>query len=167
MFIIWYIRKTINKKLQKIIALGIIFGLSILITPNTTSGQSSSEIEMKANLKKGDYVETNLWFKNLNLIFGKGNNICPENNCRYEIQEGTFNTFGGNDRYIGGTLKIEDKSKFNPQSNLTSFNYYDLSGSFSLQESKENQTQKIFYYGGELKLEKKVIQLAHLCMHQT
>lgn len=112
---------------------------------------------MRANLKEGNYVDTNLWFQdeNMNLTLAKGNSICPDSNCKIEIQDGTFNTFGGTDRYISGTLKIEDKSKFDPQSNFTSFNYYDLSGSFSLLESKENQDQKIFLYSGDLTLEKK------------
>jgi len=139
--------------LQKILALGIILLFSLVI-PNFSFGQTP-DIEMKANLKKGDYVESNLWFQNLNLTLAKGSSICPDNNCKYEIQEGTFNTLGSNDRYIGGTLKMENKSKSDSQGNFTSFNYYDLSGSFNLLESKENQAQKIFIYGGDLTLEKK------------
>lgn len=133
--------------------IGIILLFSLVI-PNFSFGQIP-DIEMKANLKKGDYVETNLWFQNLNLTLAKGNNICPENNCKYEIQDGTFNTLGSNERYIDGTLKMENKSKSDPQGNFTSFNYYDLSGSFNLVESKENQAQKIFTYAGDLTLEKK------------
>jgi len=127
-----------------------------LVIPNFSFGQQN-DIEMKANLKKGDYIDTNLWFpnENMNLSLAKGNSICPDSNCKLEIQDGTFNTFGSTDRYIGGTLKIEDKSKSDPQGNFTSYNYYDMSGSFSLLESKENQNQKIFLYGGDLTLEKK------------
>jgi hypothetical protein len=144
-----------NKKMQKILALGIIFLFS-LVFPNFSFGQTP-DIEMKANLKEGDYVDTNLWFQdeNMNLTLAKGISICPDSNCKIEIQDGTFSTLGGTDRYISGTLKIEDKSKFDPKGNFTSFNYYDLSGSFSLLESKENQDQKVFFYGGELKLDKK------------
>jgi hypothetical protein len=139
--------------LQKILALGITLLFSLVI-PNFSFGQIP-DIEMKASLKKGDYVESNLWFQNLNLTLAKGNSICPDSNCKYEIQDGTFNTLGSNDRYIGGTLKMENKSKSDSQGNFTSFNYYDLSGSFNLLESKENQDQKIFVYAGDLTLEKK------------
>ena len=111
---------------------------------------------MRANLKKGDYIDTKLLFQNLNLTFGNVS-ICAENNCSYEIQNGTFETIGNNGD-IDGTLKIEDKSKFDPQTNSRFFNYFDMSGSFRLDSSKENQTQKIIYYGGELKLEKRGIQ---------
>jgi hypothetical protein len=154
MFIIWYNLQAINKKLQKILALGIIFGLAILMTPNITSGQSSSDIEIKANLKKGDIVETNLWFQTTNMTLGQGNEICPKNDCKYEFQDVTLNEFG-NDRYISGTLKIEDKSSNSTQGNFTSFNYYDLSGNFALQNSKESPNQKILYYVGDLGIEKK------------
>jgi hypothetical protein len=140
--------------LQKILVLGIIFGLSILITPNITSGQSSSDIEIKANLKKGDYVETNLWFQTVNMILGQGNQICPNNDCKYEFQDVNFNEFG-NDRYISGTLKMEDKSTNETQGNFTSFKYYDLSGNFVLQNSKESPNEKILYYVGDLGMEQK------------
>jgi len=139
--------------LQKILVLGIVLLFSLVISKNSF-GQIP-DIEIKGNLKKGDYVETNLWFQNLNLTLAKGSSICPDNNCKYELQDGTFNTFGSNDRDIDGTLKIENKSKSDPQGNFTSFNYYDLSGTFNLVESKENQAQKIFIYEGDLILEKK------------
>jgi hypothetical protein len=137
--------------LKKILALGI-FGLAILITPSITSGQSSPDIQIKANLKKGDYVETNLWFQTTNITFGQGNQICPQNDCKYEFQDVTFNDFG-NSRYINGVLKIEDKST--PAGNFTSYNYYDLSGSFDLQNSKESANEKILNYAGSLGVEKK------------
>jgi hypothetical protein len=62
--------------MQKVLALGIIFGSVALLTPTITSGLSSSDIEIKANLKKGDYIDTNLWFQKANLTFGQGNKIC-------------------------------------------------------------------------------------------
>ena len=136
--------------MQKILALGI-FGLVILIAPSITSGQAS-DIQIKANLKKGDYVETNLWFQTTNMTLGQGNQICPNNDCKYEFQDVNFNEFG-NDRYISGTLKIEDKST--SAGNFTSFNYYDLSGNFALQNSKESPNEKILYYVGDLGMEKK------------
>jgi hypothetical protein len=139
--------------LQKILVLGIIFGLAIMMTSNITSGQSPSDIEIKANLKKGDYVETNLWFQTTNVTFGQGNKICPQNDCKYEFQDVTFNDYG-NSRYINGVLKIEDKSS-NSTGNFTSYKYYDLSGSFELQNSKESATEKILNYGGSLTLDKK------------
>src|SRR5688572_12106488 len=106
--------------MQKFLGLAIVFGISILLTPNIISAQSSTDIEIKANLKKGDYIDTNLWFpnENMNLSLAKGNSICPDSNCKIEIQDGTFNTLGSTDRYIGGTLKIEDKSKSDPQGNF-------------------------------------------------
>jgi hypothetical protein len=109
-------------------------------------------------MKKGDYVDTNLWFQTTNITFGQGNKICPANDCKYEFQDGTFNDYG-NTRYIAGILKIEDKSK--SSGNFTSFKYFDVSGTFELQNSKESPQEKIFYYGGDLKIEKKADVLAN------
>ena len=65
--------------------------------------------------------------------------ICPNNDCEYELQDGTFNDYGGS-RFINGKLKLEDKSSSG--NNFTSFNYYDLTGSFELQNSKESPSEK-------------------------
>ena len=123
---------------------------------NFSFGQSFN-IEMGANLKKGAYDDNKLFFQNITLTFGNSSK-CYEKNFKYEVQNGTLDIFGNN-LDIDGTLKIEDKSKFDSQTNSTYYNYFDLSGSFRLDSSKENQTQKINYYGGELKLEKRGIQL--------
>jgi hypothetical protein len=128
------------------------------MVPTITLAQSPPDIEIKSNMKKGDYVDTNLWFQTTNITFSQGNNICPQNDCEYEFQDGTFNDYGGT-RYITGTLKIEDKSK--SSGNFTSFNYFEVSGTFELQNSNESPTEKIFYYGGDLKIEKKADVLAN------
>jgi len=136
-------------------------GISILILftiPTMIFAQSPADIEIKATMKKGDYVETNLWFQTTNITFGQGNNICPQIDCKYEFQDGTFNDYG-NTRYISGTLKVEDKSK--SSGNFTSFNYFDVSGTFELQNSNESPDEKIFYYSGDLKIEKKADVLAN------
>jgi len=99
-------------------------------------------------------METNLWFQTVNMTLGQGNEICSQNNCKYEFQDVTFNEFG-DDRYISGTLKIEDKTSNSTEANFTSYNYYDLSGTFVLQNSKESPTEKILYYAGDLGIEKK------------
>ena len=99
-------------------------------------------------------METNLWFQTTNMTLGQGNEICPNNDCKYEFQDVTFNEFG-NDRYISGTLKMEDKSTNPTQGNFTSFKYYDLSGNFVLQNSKESPNEKILYYVGNLGMEQK------------
>jgi hypothetical protein len=134
--------------------LGTLILFSFLIA-NFSFGQSFN-IELEANLKKEAYDDSKLLFQNITLTFGNSS-ICYENNCKYEIRNGTLDIFG-NYLDIDGTLKIEDKSKFDPQNNSTYYNYFDLSGSFRLDSSKENQTQKINYYGGEFKLEKRGIQ---------
>lgn len=137
--------------MQKILAIGLIFASSLFLMPILSSGQQPG-IEIKANMKAGDYVDTNLWFQTTNITFGQGNKICPNNDCEYELQDGTFNDFGGS-RYINGKLKLEDKSS--SENNFTSFNYYDLTGSFELQNSKESPSEKLFFYGGDLTMEKK------------
>jgi hypothetical protein len=139
--------------MQNLLALGIIFGLLTFTIPTALS-VSNSDIDIKANLKKGDYMETNLWFQTTNMTLGQGNVICPQNDCKYEFQDVTFNEFG-KDRYISGTLKIEDKSSNSTQGNFTSFNYYELAGNFVLQNSKESPNEKILYYAGDLGIEKK------------
>jgi len=108
--------------------------------PTISFAQSPPDIEINATMKKGDYVETNLWFQTSNITFGQGNKICPQNDCKYEFEDGTFNDYG-NTRYVSGTLKIEDKPK--SSGNFTSFNYFDLSGTFELQNSQESADQKI------------------------
>ena len=139
--------------MQKLLALGIIFGFLVLTIPTALS-VSNSDIEIRSNVKKGDYMDTNLWFQTANMTLGQGNEICPENNCKYEFQDVTFNEFG-EDRYISGTLKIEDKSSNSTQGNFTSFNYYSLSGNFVLQNSKESPNEKILNYVGDFGIEKK------------
>jgi hypothetical protein len=134
--------------------LSVAISLTIGLLMQVGHGQSSSDIEIKAKLKKGDYVETNLWFQTTNMTLGQGNEICPKNDCKYEFQDVNFNEFG-KDRYISGTLKMEDKSTNATQGNFTSFKYYDLSGNFALQNSKESPNEKILYYVGDLGMEQK------------
>jgi hypothetical protein len=136
----------------------VISGLLLVLIPTTSFAQSPQDIVINATMKKGDYVETNLWFQTSNITFGQENKICPQNDCKYEFQDGTFNDYG-NTRYVSGTLKIEDKSKSSGK--FTSFNYFDVSGTFELQNSQESADQKIFNYSGDLKIEKKADVLAN------
>ena len=128
------------------------------LVPAFTLAQSPPDIQIGASMKKGDYVDTNLWFQTTNITFGQGNKICPQNDCKYEFQDGTFNDYS-NTRYISGTLKVEDKSK--SSGNFTSFNYFDVSGTFEVQNSNESPEERIFYYSGDLKIEKKADVLAN------
>jgi len=154
MFIILSFQKAVTYKLHQILPLGYFVLFSFLIT-NSSSGQPFN-IVMEANLGGGAYYDTKSSFQNATVIF-RNVSICPENDCKYVVQNGTFDIIG-NYLEIDANLKIEDKSKFDSQTNSTYYNYFDLSGSFRLDSSKENQTQKITYYAGEFKLEKLGIQ---------
>ncbi len=108
-----------------------------------------SDININATIKKGDYVDTNLYFQNASVSFAPGNKICPQNDCIMEFQDTTFNEFG-QDRILSGTLKVEDKA--NSTAEFKSFLYYKLSGTFHLNRSMENAKtgEKILFYSGKL-----------------
>ncbi len=111
-------------------------------------------IEIKSFLKEGTFIHTNLYFpvENTTLTFGGNQAICPTNNCKYELTDGTFNdaVIGPADKYLSGTLKIEDKA--NSNGDTISFKYYKMSGTMTLIGSKENQKtgEKINNYEGDL-----------------
>ena len=117
--------------------------------------QSSDTIEIKTLLKKDDFIKSSLHFQKVNLTFGDGSKICPENNCSYEFEKTTLNEkFGvANTKYLSGTLQIEDKA--NSNSNFISYRYYRLFGTFNLLNSKENINtgDKILIYEGNLLLD--------------
>jgi len=108
-----------------------------------------NDISIRATVKEGNYVKTNLYFQNATISLLENNKICPRNDCAMEFQDTTFNEFG-QDRLISGTLKVEDKA--NSTSDFKSFIYYKLSGTFHLSRSTENTKtgEKIFFYDGKL-----------------
>lgn len=130
--------------------------IAITIIPIRISfSQPSDTIEIKALLKKDDFIASNLYLQKANLTFGNGSKICPANNCSYEFEKTTFyEIFGAaNTKYLSGTLQIEDKANTNV--NFISYRYYRLSGTFILVNSKENNKtgDKILNYEGDLILD--------------
>jgi hypothetical protein len=128
--------------------------LALITIPSYALAQSSGDtIQIKDTLKAGDYVSTNLYFQNATINFGKGNDICPDNNCIMQFQDTTFNEFG-QDRIISGTLKVEDKA--NSTADFKSFVYYKLSGSFHLTRSMENPKtgESTLFYEGDLGIDR-------------
>lgn len=126
--------------------------VAITIIPIANSfAQSLDTIEINSTLKKGNLIDSYLYFQNTNMTLGEGNKICPEINCLYEFEKTSFdNLFGDNSRTFSGTLKVEDKANSTGDSIL--YKYYKLSGSFDLINSTDNpETEdKIFVYKGDL-----------------
>ena len=126
--------------------------VAITIIPIANSfAQSLDTIEINSTLKKGNLIDSYLYFQNTNMTLGEGNKICPEIDCLYEFEKTSFdNLFGDNSRTFSGTLKIEDKANSTGDSIL--YKYYKLSGSFDLINSTDNpETEdKIFVYKGDL-----------------
>ena len=126
--------------------------VAITIIPIANSfAQSLDTIEINSTLKKGNLIDSYLYFQNTNMTLGEGNKICPEINCLYEFEKTSFdNLFGDNSRTFSGTLKVEDKANSTDDSIL--YKYYKLSGSFDLINSTDNpETEdKIFVYKGDL-----------------
>jgi hypothetical protein len=118
----------------------------------TTSDKSTDTIEIRGILKEGDYVSSNLYFQNSTISFGRGSDICQDQNCA-EFQDTTFDKFG-QDRVLSGMLKVKNVTKSDV--NFTAFDYYKLSGTFGLSSSKENLKtgQKILVYEGSLGIDK-------------
>lgn len=126
--------------------------VAITIIPIANSfAQSLDTIEINSTLKKGNLIDSYLYFQNTNMTLGEGNKICPEINCLYEFEKTSFdNLFRDNSRTFSGTLKVEDKANSTGDSIL--YKYYKLSGSFDLINSTDNpETEdKIFVYKGDL-----------------
>ena len=126
-------------------------GFTIFIPIVNSFAQSLDTIEIKSTLKKGNLIDSYLYFQNTNMTLSEGNKICPEISCLYEFEKTSFdNLFGDNSRTFSGTLKIEDKANSTGDSIL--YKYYKLSGSFDLINSTDNpETEdKIFVYKGDL-----------------
>ena len=73
-----------------------------------------------------------------------------------EFTDGTyFTSLDENDRYLSGTLKIQDKAS--SSGGFISYKYYKVAGTMTLTESKENPTtgQKIDHYHGDLGVDTK------------
>lgn len=138
--------------------------VNVLSTPTMTSNTSQSitaepfqnlpdTITINATMREGNVLSSNLYFQNASIKFGKGNEICPDNNCLMEFNEATFNKFG-QDRYISGMLKVQNKTNSDPSFNA--FDYYKISGTFHLTSSKENvkTNEKILFYEGTFGIDK-------------
>ena len=126
-------------------------GFTIIPIANSFA-QSLDTIEIKSTLKKGNLIDSYLYFQNTNMTLGQGNKICPEINCLYKFEKTSFdNLFGDNSRTFSGTLKVEE-DKANSTGDSISYKYYKLSGSFDLINSTDNpETEdKIFIYKGDL-----------------
>jgi|SoiMethySBSTD1v2_1073268.scaffolds.fasta_scaffold24787_2 hypothetical protein len=130
----------------------------VVLTVFTTGFMSnaySDSIAMKAKLKQGPF-ESNLYFPDNNTIiaFNSKNKICPDDNCKHEFTNGTFNpsASGQDERYLSGTLKMEDKSK--STANFTSYKYYKLGGVMTHtpagSEGNSKMDEKITNYRGNL-----------------
>jgi hypothetical protein len=118
------------------------------------SNAYSDTIAIKAKLKKGTF-ESSLYFPDTNttITFSSNNKICPDNKCRYEFINGTFHpsVLGDNEKYLSGTLKIEDKVSSTPD--FVSYKYYKLAGTMTPAGSKGNPDQMIINYRGDLGLD--------------
>lgn len=119
---------------------------------------SFNTIAITAKLTPGTFIESNLYFptNGTTFNFGTSNKICPNNNCKYEFVDATFDqSLEGNDRDLSGTLKIQDKSGSN--GGFVSFKYYKVLGTMSLTEAKQDPTTgiKIDTYRGDLGLDTK------------
>lgn len=129
-----------------------IVGITIFPIVNSSFPQSLDTIEINSTLKKGNLIDSYLYFQNTNMTLGEGNKICPEINCLYEFEKTSFdNLFKDNSRTFSGTLKIEDKANSTGDSIL--YKYYKLSGSFDLINSTADNPEtedKIFIYKGDL-----------------
>jgi hypothetical protein len=138
--------------------------VSVLSTPTTSTNTSelisaessqnlADTITINATIREGNVVSSNLYFQNASIKFGKGNELCPDNNCLMEFNDATFNEFG-QDRYISGMLKVQNKSNSDPSFNA--YDYYKISGTFHLTSSKENvkTNEKILFYEGTFGIDK-------------
>jgi hypothetical protein len=132
-----------------------ILAFSILIMGVFHGAYSINSIGFTAKLKEGTFIESNLYFpeNETKFTFGTNNKICPANTCKYQFTDGTFSTFGDNDRYLDGTLKIQDKVS----GGFISYKYYKLAGTMALTDSVENAKtgQKIDHYHGDLGIDVK------------
>lgn len=136
----------------------LLFALSIVIFGNIDKVYSYSNIAIVATLKEGTFIESNLYFpeNGTSFTFGGDNKLCPNNTCKYQFTDATFDTsFGSNDRDLTGTLKVQDMS--NSHGNSISYKYYKVLGTMSLVETKEVPATgvKIDTYSGDLSIDTK------------
>jgi len=129
--------------------------VSIITTSNGYSfAQLSDSIEIASKLKEGNLIQSYLYFQETNMTFGKGNELCFQNDCLYEFEKTSFDDlFGDDSRTFSGTLKIENKKKSDTDS--ISYDYYKLSGTVNLINTDENPEtgNKILIYEGNIVFE--------------
>jgi protein-disulfide isomerase len=120
----------------------VIISFLLTIGLGSSYAQTSDNFTIKATLKEGN-------LQNANVSLDSESKLCPDNDCLIELEGTTFNG-SALDKLLFGTVKIEDKTKSDP--NFISFNYYKLAGSFHLSSSKENVKtgQKFLFYNGTL-----------------
>lgn len=141
-----------------IMTLLLIFAFSVLIIGMFHNAYSLNSIAITAKLKVGTFIESNLYFpvNDTKFTFGTNNKICPNSACKYQFTDGTFLTsLDENDRYLSGTLKIQDKAA--STGGFLSYKYYKVAGNMTLTGSKENPRtgQKIDTYRGDLAIDVK------------
>lgn len=112
--------------------------VAIITTSNGYSfAQLPDSIEIESKLKEGNLIQSYLYFQETNMTFGKGNELCSQNDCLYEFEKTSFDDlFGDDSRTFSGTLKIENKK--NSDMDSISYDYYKISGTFNLIKSDEN-----------------------------
>lgn len=135
----------------------LILGFSVLLAGMFHDAYSLNSIGFTAKLKVGTFIESNLYFpeNETKFSFGTNSKICPNNACQYQFIDGTFFTsLDENDRYLSGTLKIQDKAS---SGGFISYKYYKLAGTMTLTDSVENAKtgQKIDHYHGDLGVDTK------------
>ena len=112
-------------------------------------------IKIVAKLKKGTFIESNLYFQDANstFTFGGINTLCPSNMCKYEFKDGTFfnSLLDVREKYLAGTLTVLE----NKNGSLSSL-FYKLSGTMTQVGTKENikTGEKINTYEGLLGIDK-------------
>ena len=124
----------------------------LIVLPSSFISKASSDtINIETKLKNGPF-ESSLYFPdNTTVIFSDNSKICPDNDCKYEFTNGTFSpsALGKGERYLSGTLKIEDKATSTP--NFTSYKYYKIGGTMAVAGTKASE--KITDYRGDLGLD--------------
>lgn len=120
---------------------------------NLANGQSSDTIMIKGVLREGGSIFKDLYLQNASILFGSSSSICPSHNCDGGFEDTTFDE-SGQDRVLSGTVKIENKS--NSDANFKTFDYYKLSGSFHLANSKQNLKtgEETLLFEGDLGVDK-------------
>ena len=109
--------------------------------PNKTDPSSQQPITLNSNVPNNVdmYIQTKLsydaidqlWYfpKDVTINFTKPNKICPDNFCKQQLDEASFNTSppaSPDEFYIYGTLKIQDQKA--STDNVVAWKFYKMIG---------------------------------------